>query len=52
MDLKTFEKSVKDRLIALELAGHYYLVIDDTAPGHQISEFALKNVILKELNGK
>ncbi len=51
-DLKSFETSVKDKLKAFEAAGQYYLVIDETAPWHQISEFALKNVILKELNGK
>jgi hypothetical protein len=27
-------------------------VIDETAPGHQISGFALNDVILKELNNK
>jgi polygalacturonase len=51
-DLKTFETSVKEKLRALGADGHYYLVIDETAPGHQISAFTLKNVILKELNGK
>jgi hypothetical protein len=51
-DLKTFETSVKEKLKALDAAGHYYLVIDETAPCHQISGFALNNVILKELNKK
>jgi hypothetical protein len=49
-DLKTFEGSVKEKLKALGADGQYYLVIDETAPCHQISEFALKNIILKELN--
>ncbi|MBK7713020.1 MAG: hypothetical protein IPJ37_20350 [Bacteroidales bacterium] len=48
-DLKTFETSVKEKLKALEAEGHYYLVIDETAPCHQISGFALENVILMEL---
>jgi hypothetical protein len=48
-DLRTFEASVKEKLKALEADNHYYLVIDETAPNHQISEYALKNVILKEL---
>lgn len=51
-DLKTFETSVKEKLKALDSDGHYYLVIDETAPVHQISEYALKNIILKELNRK
>jgi polygalacturonase len=51
-DLRTFEQSVKERLIALEAKDHYYLVIDETAPNHQISGYTLKNVILKELTGK
>jgi len=51
-DLRTFEISVKEKLKALGADGHYSLVIDETAPCHQISEFALQNIILKELNGK
>lgn len=51
-DLKTFEASVKGKLKDLEADGHYYLVIDETAPCHQISAYALNNVILKELNRK
>jgi hypothetical protein len=51
-DLKTFETSVKEKLKTLDAAGHYYLVIDETAPCHQISEYAFKNIILKELQGK
>jgi hypothetical protein len=51
-DLRTFEGSVKDKLKVLQADGHFYLVIDETAPTHQISQFALNNVILKELNKK
>jgi hypothetical protein len=50
-DLKTYEQSVKERLISLKAGSHYYLVIDEVATNHQISDFALKNVILIELNG-
>jgi hypothetical protein len=49
-DLRTYEQSVKDRLVSLKAGGHYYLVIDEEAPCHQISVSALNNVILKELN--
>jgi hypothetical protein len=51
-DLKTFESSVKEKLTDLGADGQYYLVIDETAPNHQISVYALTNVILKELNKK
>jgi polygalacturonase len=51
-DLKTFEISVKEKLRSLGADSRYYLVIDETAPVHQISGFALENVILKELLGK
>lgn len=51
-DLKTFESDVKDKLKTLEAQGHYYLVIDESSPNHQISGFALNNVILKELMNK
>jgi polygalacturonase len=51
-DLKTFEKSVKEKLKAFQADDHYYLIIDETATNHQISDFALNNVILKELNVK
>jgi polygalacturonase len=51
-DLKTFETSVKEKLKTLDADGHYYLVIDETAPCHQISGFALNNVILMELLNK
>jgi hypothetical protein len=47
-----FEQSVISRLVSLEENDHYYLVIDETSPNHQISEFALKNIILPELTGK
>ncbi len=52
LDLRTFEKSVKERLKALGSIDNYYLVIDETAPNHQISEYALKMIILKELLSK
>jgi hypothetical protein len=48
-DLYAFENSVKDRLKDLGAEDNYYLVIDETAPSHQISADALNNVILKEL---
>ena len=51
-DLKTFAKSVKERLKILGAGDHYYLVIDEEAPCHQISGYALNKVILKELNDK
>jgi hypothetical protein len=49
-DLRTYEASVKKRLRALGANDQYYLVIDETAPNHQISAATLNNVILKELN--
>jgi hypothetical protein len=48
-DMHLFEQTVKDRLDSLGERDHYYLIIDETAPNHQISEYALKNVILPEL---
>jgi hypothetical protein len=51
-DLKTFETAVQKKLKAMKAENHYYLVIDETSPSHQISGFALNKVILKELNGK
>ncbi len=48
-DMHLFEQSVISRLVSLGETDHYYLVIDETSPNHQISEFALKNVILPEL---
>jgi hypothetical protein len=50
-DMHLFEQTVKERLDSLGERGHYYLIIDETAPSHQISEYALKSVILPELNG-
>jgi len=49
-DLLTFENSVKEKLKALGMEDHYYLVTDETAPTHQISSSALNSVILSELN--
>jgi polygalacturonase len=49
-DLNTYEQSVKERLNLLGARDHYDLVIDEEAPRHQISGYALKEVILKELN--
>ncbi len=56
-DMQLFAQSVAARLAILGQMGHYRFLIDDTAPNHQISEFALKNVILPALeerknNGK
>jgi len=48
-DMHLFEQTVRDRLDSLGERDHYYLIIDETAPNHQISEYALKNVILPEL---
>ena len=50
-DLRTFEQSVIERLNTLGARGHYYLAIDEEAPCHQISGYALNEVILKELMG-
>jgi hypothetical protein len=50
-DLRTYELSVKNQLIKLGNENQYYLVIDETAPNHQISSFALHQVILPELTG-
>ncbi len=51
-DLRACEKSVSDRLTSLKAKGQYHLVIDETAPSHQISKYALEKVILPELNKK
>ena len=51
-DMHIFERSVITRLVSLGQNNHYYLIIDETSPNHQISEYALKNVILPELNEK
>jgi polygalacturonase len=48
-DIRTFEKGVKDRLVRLDAEGHYVLVVDESAPNHQISSETLHKVILKEL---
>jgi hypothetical protein len=48
-DMNTFARAVQERLSALEQKDHYYLIVDDTAPNHQISEYALTKVILPEL---
>jgi len=50
-DLKTYGQRVKDRLKSLNAEGHYSLLIDEEATGHEISAYAL-DVILKELKGK
>jgi hypothetical protein len=50
-DMHFFEQSVKTRLDSLGEKDHYYLIIDETAPNHQISEYTLKSVILPELKG-
>jgi hypothetical protein len=44
-----FEHTVRMRLDSFGEKNHYYLIIDETATNHQISEYALKNVILPEL---
>jgi hypothetical protein len=51
-DMRTYEKNVSDRLTSLQAKGQYYLVIDEIAPNHQISEYALEKVILPELKKK
>ena len=51
-DMHLVEKSVIEKLVTLGEHDHYYLVIDETSPNHQISEYALKNVILPELKRK
>jgi hypothetical protein len=50
-DLNLIEKNVVEKLESLGDFDHYYLIIDETSPNHQISEYALKNVILRELEG-
>ncbi len=51
-DLKTYEADVKEKMKQLGAEDHYYLVIDETAPKHQISEYALRKIIMKELNAE
>jgi hypothetical protein len=50
-DMHLVEQSVKAKLESFGEKEHYYLKIDETAPNHQISEFALRNIILPELKG-
>jgi hypothetical protein len=51
-DLHTYENAVKERLVTLGAGNQYYLVIDEVALSHQISGFALNNIILPELDRK
>jgi hypothetical protein len=48
-DMYSFARAIKKRLDVLGQKEHYDLTIDDTAPNHQISEYALTKVILPEL---
>lgn len=48
-DMQLFARAVEATLDGLGQKDHYYLMIDDTAPNHQISEQALTKVILQEL---
>jgi hypothetical protein len=50
-DMHFFEQNVKNRLDSLGAKDQYYLKIDETSPNHQISEFALNQIILPELKG-
>ncbi len=45
-DCNSFEQSVKEKLNDLGARDHYDLVIDEEAPNHQISSFALFGIIL------
>jgi hypothetical protein len=49
-DLHLFEKCMDEKLIALGAKGHYRQVIDEAALHHQISSYALSNIILPGLN--
>jgi hypothetical protein len=49
-DMRTYEQTVINRLISMGAPGHYYLVIDETAPCHQISEFTIRKIILPQLS--
>jgi len=51
-DLHTYEQNVKNKLASLGEKDHYQLVIDTTSQSHQISKFALHNIILHELNSQ
>lgn len=46
-DIHIFEQSVKDKLSLLGAPGQYNLIIDDVAQIHQISSFALEQIIMK-----
>lgn len=50
-DMRLYEQRVIARLDSLGEKDHYCLIIDETAPNHQISEYARKNVILPVLKG-
>lgn len=50
-DMHLFGQTVKERLESMGENDHYYLIIDETAPNHQISKYALKRVIIPELKG-
>jgi pimeloyl-ACP methyl ester carboxylesterase len=54
IDMHTYEQSVKERLVKLGAPDQYNLVIEDfiQQPVHQISNYALKNVIIPELSMK
>ena len=51
LDLNSLRKNLKEKLESLKCRDHYRLVIDELAPSHQISAFALDSVILPGLNG-
>ena len=49
-DIHTYEQTVKERLVNLGAANHYQLVIDTVAQSHQISKYALNEIILPQLS--
>jgi hypothetical protein len=49
VDLQSFEKYMQGKLKNMDMEGHYNQVIDEVAPCHQISEYALFHVILPGL---
>lgn len=49
-DMHLFADNVKSKLEVLGRKNHYYLIIDETAPNHQISEYALNKIILPGLH--
>ena len=51
-NLHTYEQNVKNKLASLGEKDHYQLVIDTTPQSHQISKFALHNIILHELDSQ